>query len=789
MILAKATNDPQRTPWYTKAGAACSIVPISRFLTPTIFALKGGGYGCVFSLSGADEESLTDQELESRTRMIQGALRGMPEHSCLYEYCRVLTGYDLPRQGKYASAVTEKFVTDRLQYLDQRAGFRRIDLYWCLTIEPPKAAALKKKPQQNAGENARMLTNLQKAATILEEHLRTALGIRLLPKAEAFAFFSYLYNLEPWADFDRLGSDTGVDRQIVKNPVSWHNDHLQVGKRYVQMFSLMNTPDTSRPCQFSGLMTLDCDSVLCTSWRPKSATAARKEIENQEKFISFFKVGILNRVMSGKDTASLETGAGAKAAQNNVEDLSEVINSLDRTAQGEYTMRLLLAARSKDELHNAIPAVHRIFVEARSQVMEETLGNLSSFYTMFPGNQRFNVFPLWLGEDHHARLSLAFAPHIGHPVSEDLDSEYLNVFETRTRTPFFQDVYVNGVRVMLILGPTGSGKSIHGNNLIAFEQKYGGFTYIFDIGSSYESVVELYGGRIDKVGKDGPRVNPFALEPNDDNLQFLHSFVKLLLTNGGATLSPEDEDTVFGAVKGVYHLDRHLRRLSAVLLPKHLQRYLLKWIGDGLYNAVFDNVEDSLSLGRLQCFDFQGITGQHADLVEPLMVWLLRRINEVLYDPKNLGVPKHIMIEELFSSMKNSQLLDAALSSIKTVRKNLGGVTLIGQSANDLGANADSIVNSCTSFLFLPDATFNRKYYGELFKLTTQQLDLFESLREREALYVRRDGLTKVVTLNLDNRSYAKFSTRPKDRVRRSKLVEKYGLTEGIERFANGEQA
>ena len=287
-----------------------------------------------------------------------------------------------------------------------------------------------------------MLRNLEKAATILEEHLRTVLGIRLLPKAEAFAFFSYLYNLEPWADFDRLGSDTGVDRQIVKSPVSWHNDHLQVGKRYVQMFSLMDTPDTSRPCQFSGLMTLDCDSVLCTSWRPKSGAAARKEIENQEKFISFFKVGILNRVMSGKDTASLETGAGAKAAQTNVEELSEVINSLDRTAQGEYTMRLLLAARSKTELQDAIPAVHRVFVEARCQVMEETLGNLSSFYTMFPGNQRFNVFPLWLGEDHHARMSLAFAPHIGHPVSEDLDSEYLNVFETRTRTPFFQDVYV-----------------------------------------------------------------------------------------------------------------------------------------------------------------------------------------------------------------------------------------------------------------------------------------------------------------------------------------------------------
>jgi type IV secretion system protein VirB4 len=45
---------------------------------------------------------------------------------------------------------------------------------------------------------------------------------------------------------------------------------------------------------------------------------------------------------------------------------------------------------------------------------------------------------------------------------------------------------------MLIIGPTGTGKSVHGNQIISLEQKYGGFTYIFDIGGSYESVVELY---------------------------------------------------------------------------------------------------------------------------------------------------------------------------------------------------------------------------------------------------------------------------------------------------------
>ena len=90
----------KHTPWFAKAGAACSIVPISRFIGPNIFALKGGGYGCLFSLTGIDEEGLTDQELDARMRSIEGALRGLPEGSCLYQYTRVMSGFDLPRQAQ-----------------------------------------------------------------------------------------------------------------------------------------------------------------------------------------------------------------------------------------------------------------------------------------------------------------------------------------------------------------------------------------------------------------------------------------------------------------------------------------------------------------------------------------------------------------------------------------------------------------------------------------------------------------------------------------------------------------
>jgi type IV secretion system protein VirB4 len=517
--------------------------------------LKGGGYGCFFRLAGVDEEGLTDQELESQLRMVEGSLRGLPEGAALYQYTRVRAGFPLPRQRSYENPVTHVFVEERLNFLERNAGFRRIDLHWCLTIEPSQIKAFERKPKENAVQTSRLLAELQKTATLLTGNLNSSVGLELLDKQSVFRFLSYLFNLEDWADAGELRADTGVDRQVVQGPVSWQNDHLRIGRRFVQMYSLKTTPEASRPCLFADLLTLDCDSVLCSTWRPKSSATARREIDQQEKFISFFKVDVLSRVMAGRDTVSLETGAGAKAANNAVDDLSDVIRSLDKKAQGEFSLRLLIAARSQADLHSIAPAVHRVFVEARAQVMEETLGNLSAFYAMFPGNGKFNVFPLWLGEDHHARLSSICAPNHGHARSEDLDAEYLNVFETRTRTPFFQDVYVDGVRVMLILGPTGSGKSVNGNLSIAHEQKYGGFTYIFDIGGSYESVVELYEGRVDRIGKDGPRINPFALEPTEGNIQFLYSFIKLLLTNGGAELEPEDDDVVHKAVKDMYLLD------------------------------------------------------------------------------------------------------------------------------------------------------------------------------------------------------------------------------------------
>ena len=82
----------------------------SRWIAPNIFAMKNGGYGFVASLTGMDEESLSDQELESRTPHGDGAhMRGLPGDSCLNQYSRVLSGYEIPRKPNYGDPVLDSF--------------------------------------------------------------------------------------------------------------------------------------------------------------------------------------------------------------------------------------------------------------------------------------------------------------------------------------------------------------------------------------------------------------------------------------------------------------------------------------------------------------------------------------------------------------------------------------------------------------------------------------------------------------------------------------------------------
>src|SRR5258708_12160560 len=83
----------------------------------------------------------------------------------------------------------------------------------------------------------------------------------------------------------------------------------------------------------------------------------------------------------------------------------------------------------------------------------------------------------------------------------------------------------------MILGRTGAGKSFLLNFLITNLQKYDPHTSIFDLGGSFESLTQLFGGSYVRVGLESQdfKINPFSFPPTKENLDFLALFLKVLI--------------------------------------------------------------------------------------------------------------------------------------------------------------------------------------------------------------------------------------------------------------------
>ncbi len=167
--------------------------------------------------------------------------------------------------------------------------------------------------------------------------------------------------------------------------------------------------------------------------------------------------------------------------------------------------------------------------------------------SIVPGNDAFNVRRIWISNANYADLAPVFAPNIGEPRNETLKSEALAVFETSQHTPYFFNLHSDDLAHTLVLGKTGSGKSFLLNFLLTHAQQYRPYTFICDLGGSYESLTTLFGGTYVPVSLESPSfsINPFHLPLTPENHRFLLSLLRVLIESGGYVMTAQEETDVF----------------------------------------------------------------------------------------------------------------------------------------------------------------------------------------------------------------------------------------------------
>ena len=632
---------------------------------------------------------------------------------------------------------------------------------------------------------------LQQKVNSLSGQLNDLMQVELPGAEETFRILRRLVNFRPSKIEEApLCGARYLDWQVCDSQLEAHRGYLRMDDDYVRVLTLKELPSETRPLLLQGLFDIQANFHVVTEWHPVDNVKARKEIASRRRHHHNSKTSFVSNLQDRQNTGPKdELVDDSKEAA--VAELGAALTALGMEGKnfGDFSLSIVIYDEDQLKVEHSVADFQRLFTQHDGLLYEERYNLLNAFFATIPGNRQFNLRKQWALNSNYADLSFLFTIAAGSRWNVHLEREYLAVLESTHGTPYYLNLHSGDVAHTLLLGATGSGKSFFLSFILQSIQKYEPLTFIFDLGGSYEALTRVFGGTYLNVGLKNPgfTINPFSLELNHENMNFLYLFLRVLLEAGGRyELTTADEKTLFTSLERVYKLPDEIRTLSnfaSMLGP--LGDRLHRWTRAGQFGHLFDNAEDTLAFSRFQTFNFDGWS-EYPDVLEPLLFYVLQRASSEIERRETTGTFKVFVVDEAWIFLKNRTIRDWITRAEKTWRKKNAAMILAAQSVVEL-ASSDMlhIVNeSCPTKIFLSNPNIDRKLYAEIFQLNDTQLEMLESLVPKRELLVIQPRGTKKLVLEVDALTYWIATNNARDNIRKLDYFNRFGPEQGLLRLA-----
>jgi type IV secretion system protein VirB4 len=804
---------------YNETGSLNEQINLYGFIGPHVFLTKSGEVGVILEVRGVDYECLDSASIDGFTKRLESALKLFDENYRLYQYLFKRNNETIPYK-LYANPIVDTAIKNRIAYLASKAdtlfslSVYYVVLYHGFQTSAKLGSALAEFPKNPKKAVAELRAHFsgQKQVVVLGQHVGNAqaallqkarsfmlqvsdfLAVRMLDKQEAFSILKRTLNFHPdKLELAKLKYDTFLDYYLPESSLECHRGHLRVDDYYVKVLTLKEPSAQSFPLIFKRLLEVEANYYVVTEWKKEDSGKMRRVIQTKRRHFHNTKRSFVSQV--NMNDAAPQDVLLDDSKESQVRELGEGIKEIELHGNyfGQFSLTVVIYDLDLAKVDRTCADFYKVFSIHDAQLYEEKYNLLNAFLAAVPGNHVFNLRSLYLLNTNYADFSFLFTLHCGEPQNSHLRQEYLAVLETNHHTPYFLNLHYRDVAHTMILGRTGAGKSFLLNFLITNLQKYDPHTFIFDLGGSFETLTQLFGGSYVRVGLESEdfKINPFSLPPTKENLDFLALFLKVLIQGQRAgELDPATERDLFHQVENLYAVDPALRTLGVLAntLGHDISSRLAKWTRGGQFGFLFDNAEDTISFSRFQCFDFQRMS-QYPELLEPLLFYILHRANAVIADRQISSVFKAFFIDEAWVFLKNPSIQRYVVEALKTWRKHNAAMVLSTQSLDELKRSdiLDVIIESCATKIFLANPDMDRDLYRRQFHLNENEVELISGLIPKKQFLIKTPELAKVANLTVDAKSYWLYTNDPYDNKKRKEAFETYGFERGLEVLAGGQ--
>ena len=735
---------------------------------------EDGSFMKTISYSGRDQDSATSEELMAMIAQVNNYIKRYGEGWCFYVEARREKA-NLYKERTFPDKACQIMDYERLNYFNADNYFVN-KYYFTLQWLPPSTRSRKltklfyvNELEDNKDERKIFYDNLDQFKSNFDKFYDGFFGLvykcHVLTSEE---ILTYLHSCVSLNSKQKVGlplEPLCLGDMLCDTPF-YGGTFPRIGNEYnmeyLSCISIRSYPQESFPCMLDELNRLDIEYRWVSRFICKDKVDADAELQtvkrnwkaNDKDAITFLKESIFRYQSVMVDST----------ATQRFQDADDALNELgnDYSSMGYFTSNVVIHHSDMDILKNMVRLVVRAYTDRGFTVSPETFNATSAWFGTIPGNayadprrkmisslNLCHILPLssvWPGDEYCKHLSEC----CGRPVPA------IAQVQTVGSTPFFLNIHVGDVGHTIVVGPTGSGKSVLLNFLASqFRSVPKARIYVFDKGASSRVFAAAVGGRFYDLGNENSKSNlsfqPLRYIDDDNEKVWASEWLQELFVQEGIDMKPEHRKAIWEALTSLAATQPEDRTMTSfkvylqdMTLRDALEPFVIetKGITDtaGAYGRLFDSDKDSLKLGSYQAFEMGELMSKK-NAVMPTLLYLFHVIEKNCH-----GEPTFIILDECWTFLDNPVFAEKIREWLKTMRKNNVSIIFATQNLEDIKkcSISSAIIESCYTKFFLPNGQAlnkgNEEVYGYFNLNDRERYIIATSMPKRDYYVVSNEG-------------------------------------------------